>query len=132
MDNDEEQIRQLVAHWLAATKTGDVETILGLMTDDVVFLMPGRAPMFKQEFAAQAHAQAGPGGPRFDGSSDIQEIAVLGEWAFMWTKLAISMVAEHGPRVARSGHTLTILRKEAGRWRIARDANMLASVAPAA
>ena len=41
MQDDEQQIRELVATWMAATKAGDVDTVLGLMTDDVVFLMPG-------------------------------------------------------------------------------------------
>jgi ketosteroid isomerase-like protein len=31
--------------------------------------------------------------------------------------------------MVRAGHTLTILRKEAGKWKIARDANLLAPVA---
>lgn len=30
---------------MAATKVGDVDTALSLMTDDVVFLVPGRPPM---------------------------------------------------------------------------------------
>ena len=42
MTNDEQEIRQLVSTWMAATKTGDVETVLSLMADDVVFLMPGQ------------------------------------------------------------------------------------------
>ena len=42
MKSDEQEIRQLVAAWMAATKAGDIETVLGLMADDVVFLMPGR------------------------------------------------------------------------------------------
>jgi ketosteroid isomerase-like protein len=30
--------------------------------------------------------------------------------------------------VERAGHTLTVLRREQGRWRLARDANLLAPV----
>jgi uncharacterized protein (TIGR02246 family) len=44
MLNDEEQIRTLVQTWQTATSAGDVDTVLGLMTDDVVFLVPGRSP----------------------------------------------------------------------------------------
>ena len=58
MQTDEDQIRQLVATWMSATKTGDVETVLSLMADDVVFLVAGRPPMRKDEFAAMARAQA--------------------------------------------------------------------------
>jgi ketosteroid isomerase-like protein len=42
MQNDEQEIRQLVATWMSATKGGDVKAILELMTDDVVFLVAGQ------------------------------------------------------------------------------------------
>ena len=45
MANDEQEIRQLVATWMAATKAGDVETVLSLIADDVVFLIPGQPVM---------------------------------------------------------------------------------------
>ena len=44
MPSDEQEIRQLVATWIAATKVGDIETVLSLMAEDVVFLLPGRPP----------------------------------------------------------------------------------------
>jgi uncharacterized protein (TIGR02246 family) len=129
MDSDEEQIRQLVATWMAASKTGDVDTVLSLMAEDVVFLVPGRPPMGKGEFAAAARAQAGEGAPEIDGTSEIQEITVAGEWAFMWTKLKVVATPRDGSApVVRAGHTLTVLRKERGRWVLARDANLLAPV----
>ncbi|HSE59858.1 MAG TPA: hypothetical protein VLA99_14250 [Nitrospiraceae bacterium] len=34
MQSDEEEIRRLVATWMAATKAGDVETLLSLMSED--------------------------------------------------------------------------------------------------
>ena len=127
MSDDERSIRELVATWLAATQARDVDTVLSLMTDDVVFLQPGRPEMHKAQFAAQARTQAGPGGPRFDATSDIQEVQVLGDWAFMWTRLTVVATPPGGAQpVTRSGHTLTILRKQAGKWRLARDANLLA------
>jgi uncharacterized protein (TIGR02246 family) len=48
MQSDEQEIRQLVATWMAATKAGDTETVLSLMAEDVVFLMPGQSPMEEQ------------------------------------------------------------------------------------
>ena len=54
MKSDEEEIRELVSKWMDATQAGDIETILSLMTDDVVFLVPGRPVMRKSEFAAAA------------------------------------------------------------------------------
>ena len=37
MTSDEQAIRRLVALWHSATAAGDVDTVLGLMADDVVF-----------------------------------------------------------------------------------------------
>ena len=129
MGSDEQQIRQLVETWMTATRTGDVDTVLGLMTEDVVFLVTGRAPMRKAEFAAAARAQASGSSPTFDGKSDIQEIKVVGDWAFMWTRLDVVATPPDGSAtVRRAGHTLTVLRKENGRWLLARDANLLSPV----
>ena len=42
---DEDEIRQLVAKSHRATAAGDLETILGLMAEDVVFLRAGQTPV---------------------------------------------------------------------------------------
>jgi uncharacterized protein (TIGR02246 family) len=129
MASDEEQIRMLVATWMAASKAGDTETVLSLMTEDVVFLVPGRPPMGKSEFALTAKAQANQGAPKFEGTSEIKEIKVLGDWAFMWSKLSVvATPADGSPPMERAGHTLTILTKQNGRWLLARDANLLSPV----
>jgi uncharacterized protein (TIGR02246 family) len=128
MQGDEAEIRELVASWMSATKAGDVEKVLDLMTEDVVFLVPGRPPMRKGDFAAAARAQATGDAPAFDGRSEIEEITVIGDWAFMWARLTVTATLPDGSRATeRTGHTLTILHKENGRWRIARDANMLSA-----
>lgn len=128
MQNDEREIRQLVATWMKATKAGDFDTVLSLMADDVVFLLPGQPPMIgKSAFAAAAKAQSGREPPQFDGTSEIQEIKVLGEWALMWTKLTVVVTPPGGaPSMTRAGHTLSVLEKQNGKWVLARDANMLA------
>ncbi len=64
MQSDEQEIRQLVSTWMAASKAGDVETVLSLMADDVIFLMPGQEVMGKADFAAAARAQSGQGEQR--------------------------------------------------------------------
>ena len=129
MQNDEQEIRQLVSTWMAATKAGDVEKVLSLMADDVIFLVPGQPVMRKADFAAAARAQSGQDAPQFDGSSEIQEIKILGDWAFMWTKLTVVVTPPGGAQtMTRAGHTLTILKKQSGQWVLARDANMLVPV----
>jgi len=130
MQTDEQEIRQLVATWMAATKAGDIETVLSLMADDVVFLLPGQPPMMgKSTFAAAAKAHSNQDAPQFDGTSEIQEIQVRGDWAFMWTKLSVVVTQPGNPTpMTRAGHTLSILKKENGKWVLARDANLLATV----
>lgn len=127
--NDEQEIRSLVHNWMAATKAGDAEAVLDLMTDDVVFLVPGHGPFGKSEFAAASDAQS-EASVEFEGSSEILEINVVGDWAYMLTKLKVvsTQPGKEQPPIVRSGHTLTVLRKEGGKWRIARDANLLVPV----
>lgn len=127
MHDDEQEIRRLVATWLAATQAGDIDTVLSLMTDDAVFLVAGRPVMHKPDFAAAARAQSAAGAPRFEGDSEIQEIQVLGDWAFMWTRLTVTVTPPGDtPATTRKGYTLSVLHKQGGHWRLARDANMLA------
>ncbi|MEO8153995.1 MAG: SgcJ/EcaC family oxidoreductase [Rhizobacter sp.] len=129
MQSDEQQIRALVSTWMSATQAGDVQTVLDLMTDDVVFLRPGQPPMRKADFAESAKAQAGGKAPKFEGRSEIQEVKVAGEWAFAWSKLSVTATPPDGsPPIERAGHTLTVFNKQGGIWRLARDANLLAQV----
>lgn len=129
MRSDEQEIRELVSTWMAASKAGDVDTVLSLMTDDVVFLVPGRPVMRKADFAEASRAQAGGNAPQFVGTSEIQEIKVIGEWAFMWSKLTVVVTPPGGAKpMKRAGHTLTIFQKQNGKWALARDANLLAPV----
>ncbi|HET7831683.1 MAG TPA: SgcJ/EcaC family oxidoreductase [Gallionella sp.] len=129
MQNDEQEIRQLVSTWMDASKAADFEKVLSLMADDVVFLVPGRAPMGKADFAAAAQTQSGQNAPKFDGTSEIQEIRILGDWAFIWTRMSVAVTPPGGAQpVTRAGHTMTILQKQNGKWLLARDANMLAPV----
>ena len=127
MTDDERAIRELVATWMAASQAGDVDTVLGLMADDVMFMVPGREPFGKAEFAASAQAMKGV---RFEGTSDIHEIKVLGDWAYLRNYLSVTVTPPGGEPMCRAGCTLTILRKEQnGKWLLARDANLLAPAA---
>jgi uncharacterized protein (TIGR02246 family) len=44
MSPDERAIRNLVDTWMKASRVGNTETVLGLMSDDVIFMVPGREP----------------------------------------------------------------------------------------
>lgn len=124
MTDDERAIRAVIDTWMTATKSGDVATVLSLMTDDVVFIVPGAEPFGKERFAA---ASGDMQGVKIEGTSDITELKVLGDWAWARTHIAVTMTVPGKPPMRRSGYTLTIFRKEPdGKWRLARDANLLA------
>lgn len=129
--NDETAIRRLIATWLAATREGDVDKVLSLMTPDVVFLVAGQPPMHGRDgFAAGLRAMLAT--HRIESESTVDEVEVCGDMAWCRTTLEVRVLprAEGGQGVRRAGHTLSILRRNgAGAWQLARDANMLAPVA---
>jgi uncharacterized protein (TIGR02246 family) len=123
MTDDERAIRNVVDTWLTVSRTGDLDTVLSLMTDDVLFLTPGQAPFGKEAFAKMAD---GMKDVHIDGTSDIQEAQVFGEIAYLRNALRIVVTMPDGKVARRSGQTLTILRKEVdGKWRVVRDANLV-------
>ena len=54
MSEDVRQIRELVGSWIAASNKRDLAALMDMMTDDVVFMTPGRPPFGKAEFAADS------------------------------------------------------------------------------
>ena len=123
MNADELAIHQLVETWMVATKKGDLPTVLNLMADDAIFMVPGREPFGKEVFAASSQAMKEV---QIDGVSEIQELKILGDWAWIRNRLHITITPPNGKPATRSGYTLTILRKRPdGAWVLARDANLV-------
>jgi len=100
--------------------------VLNLIADDAVFYVPGQAPMRgKKEFETMFNATRGKF--QLEAMSEFEEIAVHGDWAHVASRLAVHMKPrDGGPTQSRAGHTLTVLRKQGGKWVVARDANLLA------
>jgi len=127
MTDDERSIRVLLDTWHRATAAGDVEAVLPLMAEDVVFLTPGQPPMRgRQGFGTglrrllESH--------RIVSSGEIQELEVIGDRAWCWSRLTVAITPNAGGSpVRRSGSALSVLRREpGGRWVLFRDANLLA------
>lgn len=127
MQTDEQKIRDVISNWMRASLAGDNQTVLSLMSDDVVFLVPGQPPMGKEAFKA---AQGGMQQLNIDGKSVVKEIQIAGEWAYCITHLSVTITPkEGGAAKKREGHTLSVFRKKPdGNWVLARDANLLAPV----
>jgi uncharacterized protein (TIGR02246 family) len=131
-EDDEREIRNLVKTWMDATRAGDLDRVLELMTDDVVFLVAGRPPMIgKAAFAAASRAHRDQA-VEFDGQSDPREISIHGDIAYVWARLTIVTTSADRRASQRDGYTLSVFRKEHGVWRLARDANMLVASQPPA
>lgn len=126
--SDDQLIRDLVATWVAAMREGDAQAFLGILASGAVLLAPGKAPMTRTDFAKAAEAKRG-NLPKVAVVREILEIEVLNDWAFMRTRLSETATSADGSSVTSwHGHTLTVLRKEDGTWKVARDANLAVQV----
>ena len=122
-EDDARQIRQLVDSWIVASKAHDLRALMGMMTDDVIFMTPGRAPFGKAEFAADVERMKGVA---IDARAEVQEIEVFGPRAYVRNHVRVELTSPGQAPKRMSGYAMSVLRKEAdGRWRIARDANLV-------
>ncbi len=126
MQDDRQAIHRLFTEWHAATRARDLSRLLRLMSDDVVFLLPGQPPMRgKDSFAAafQQHIQD----HQFESSWQLEEVEVRDDLAFCWSRMSVMVMPVLGGVAQHlAGHTLSILRRNPdGAWVVARDANML-------
>jgi uncharacterized protein (TIGR02246 family) len=119
---DEHAIRELVRAWTDANEIGDVATMLTLVTDDVVFMVPGRDPLGRELLETAPPTSS----VQVEGINEIVELQVLRDWAFTRNKVDATVTPPSGEAVHLSGCTLALFRQESdGRWRLARHANML-------
>ena len=128
MNSDEQAISSLVASWHRATAAGDVDAVLALMADDVIFLVAGQPPM-RGRGTFEHGLRKLLGEHRIHSSGEIQEIVVSGDLAYCWSMLNVSITPlAGGEENSRRGNALSILRKQAnGSWLVVRDANLLSA-----
>lgn len=126
MGLDEQAIREVHATWIEAVNAADIERLLTLMADDVVFLNPGRAPFGRDGFA-----------PVFLGAheqfvircvSEPVEVTVAADMACTISRDSLTITPRAGGETGHlAGDRMTIYRKQAdGRWLLARDLHTLA------
>jgi uncharacterized protein (TIGR02246 family) len=122
-EDDAQLIRELIEAWIAASNARDLPALMEMMTNDVVFMTPGRAPFGKAEFAVDVERMKGV---VIDARAEVQEIEVFGPRATIRNHVRVELTSTGQPPKRMSGYTMSVLRKEAdGRWRIARDANLV-------
>jgi uncharacterized protein (TIGR02246 family) len=128
MGPDEQAIRGVHSSWNDAVNAGDLESLLTLMADDVVFLNPGREPFGRDGFRAgftAAHREN-----RIRCTSELEEVVVVGDVAYTRCRDALTVIPRAGGEAMQlAGHRLTVYRKQPdGRWLLARDAHPLSPV----
>lgn len=128
MEPQERAVHETHAAWIDAVNAGDLDRLLGLMTEDAVLLNPGQEPMGRDGFSSNfvsAHERL-----RILCSSALEEVVVVGEVAYAWSRDALSVTPRAGGvAAALAGHRLTVYRKQSdGRWLLARDAHTLSPV----
>ena len=123
---DEQAIREVVASWHRATAAGDVETVLNLMSEDVIFLVAGHPPM-RGRSSFERGLRSLLAQRRIESTGEVQEIEVSGNLAYCWSILTVRVAPiAGGDATVRTGSALSIFRRQPnGSWVVVRDANML-------
>ena len=129
MGSEERKIHEVHSTWIAAVNAGDLVRLLALMTDDAVFLNPGKAPFGREGFSSgfsAAHQKM-----RINCVSELEEVVVVGEVAYARSRDALSVTPRAGGETTQlAGHRITVYRQQPdGRWLLARDAHTLSLVA---
>ncbi len=128
MGPDEGAIREVHEAWIDAVNAGELDRLLAMVTDDVVFLNPGDEGLGRDGFSAKfsaAHQHL-----RIRCVSELEEVVVAGEVAYTRSRdsLFVSPLAG-GEENRLAGGRMTIYRKQpGGGWLLARDANVLSPV----
>jgi uncharacterized protein (TIGR02246 family) len=115
----------------------DTDKIMALRTDDVVYLVPGRAPLVGQQAVRDYLEEIRKQLADWDMEAyeeNWQEVRVLGEYAYQWG--AINIRAKKTGETRESAATRNVMRvlqrQPDGSWKIARVIWNIQSVPPAA
>src|SRR5437588_762414 len=126
MGPDEQAIREVQSTWIDAVNAGELDRLLAMVTDDVVFLNPGDEGLGLDGFSAKfsaAHRQL-----RICCVSELEDVVIVGEVAYTRSRDSLSVSPLAGGEENRlAGGRMTIYRKQpGGGWRLAGDAHWLA------
>jgi uncharacterized protein (TIGR02246 family) len=129
--NDEAAIRELFSAWQRASRAKEVDALLGLVTDDVVFLAPGQPPIRGKPAVRELFGRVFSS-VEFEQNFVIEEIQVMGDWAFCWgVDSSVMRPLAGGAAVRARGMGLSVMKRSMGGWRFARGINNMTREAPA-
>lgn len=123
-ESDAQQIRDLVAAWARASASGDLDAILPLMDEDILFLTHGAEPFGRDVFIQ--HFNSNVKQMDLNVTAHVREVEVRQDLAFARTWLEIRITPKAGEPITRTGYTLSVYRRRpGGPWKLWRDANLV-------
>src|SRR4030095_14611671 len=107
--DDVRAVRELTEACIAAVRAKDLERLLSMITDDVVFLSASLGPIRGKDMVAALYRDSF-GKYDIEQASVLEEIEVMGVWAYAWGTDALPLPPrDGGPPVRRRGYGLSIL-----------------------
>lgn len=127
MDHDEREIRRVHSLWINAVNAGDLEDLMNLVVEDVVFLAPNQPVLGREGFSS--HFTAALQQLQVCCISELEEVVVVGEIAYTRSRDELSVTPRSGGETAHfAGYRVTIYRKQHdGRWLLSRDIHTLSA-----
>ena len=109
--------------YVEAINSNDLDTLMGMLTDDVVF-MAAHAPPFVGKEALQPWLEGYLGAFKTHWDKPVQEFVVNGEWAFeRYSYTSTDTPVAGGEPIVDTGWGFVVYHLDAdGKWRVARDA----------
>lgn len=111
------------AAYVDAINSNDLETLLAVLTDDVVFMAPNDKPYVGKD-AVRPWLEGYLAAYRTHWDKPVQEFVVAGEWAFeRYSYTSTDTPRAGGDPLVDTGWGFVVYHRDAdGTWRVARDA----------
>ncbi len=109
--------------YVTAINSNNLDTLMGMLTDDVVFMAPGAAPMVGKDALKpwlEGYLQAF----KTHWEKTVHEFVVSGEWAFeRYSWKSTDTPVGGGDALTDTGWGFVVYHHDTdGKWRVARDA----------
>lgn len=126
---DRKAILMLLDKWREATRAKNIDAILELVTDDVVFLPSSVPPIEGKGAVEEMYGTFFPRYREIRHEAIIEEMRVAGDWAFLWGTDELRLTPESGETETHlKGKGLSILKRQSDEsWRFWRGINNIDS-----
>lgn len=116
-DNDTKLIQQLTNTWEKETNAGNVDGLLGTVTDDAKILMPGTSPIEGKE-SIEAVYRDYYSAYDLEFSATINEVEVFGKKAYVWTLVEGTRKSKKDGEVEQLAfNNIWLLKKQSSGWK---------------